>query len=96
MTEQIGIEIPDAAVEPVAKHAGVHPDDARLMLEAALPHLRAAILADLRAELEAAVAELENPCADDESTTAMGIRFVKAEGVKVALSHIDDTERAEQ
>lgn len=106
------IEIPDAAVEAVAKAAmrryeseNVLGDgatweewapDARADLEAALPQLQAAILADLRERCEGAAVRLSQAAQDATERHEIYRLAGKVEGVKLVVSYIGDAERMGQ
>ncbi|GAB3251466.1 hypothetical protein [Kineosporia babensis] len=96
----MSIEIPDAAVEAAKQASWGHSRATyQEILEAALPHLRAAILEDLRERCEQADRELKQMAVerkehgiDREAARIHG----KAEGVRLALSYIGDAERTGQ
>lgn len=106
-------EIADAAIEAATVSARLrlageslsdadweaYRGDVRKDLEAALPHLRAAILADLRERCEKADHELKQMAVerkergiDREAARISG----KAEGVRLALSYVVDEERMDK
>jgi hypothetical protein len=89
-------EIPDAAIEAVMDHfdgAATH-DESEAAVIAALPHLRPAILANLRGRVERAIVFKQSgadsytgPCREKSSYES------EVRGLRLALPYIGDAER---